>query len=90
VPTWLVESYAAEGDVAEQRERAASAARSASGVRYVRTTVVPGDQVVLHQFEAASSALLREAVAAARLDCDRIVEVLEIGDPNSSTERGSR
>jgi hypothetical protein len=38
---------------------------------------VPGDQTLLHVFEAISTEALRDAVARAELECDRIVEVVE-------------
>jgi hypothetical protein len=89
MPTFIVESYAADSDVADQRARARRASELGPEVTYIRTTVMPSDQVVLHQFEAASAAGLRQAVSAAELDCDRIVEVLELGDPGVTTGRGS-
>jgi hypothetical protein len=75
--TYLVESYGAERAIADQRERAELAAELGTGVTYIRTTIVPGDETLLHLFEAASSDALREAVAVAALDFDRIVEVVE-------------
>ncbi len=89
MPTFVVESYAPAGAIGDQRVRAERAAELGRGITYTRTTVVPADQVLLHQFEAASSAVLREAVAAAGLGCDRIVEVLEIADHGASSDRGS-
>ena len=77
MPTYIVESYATDGAVADQRDRAARAAAAGSGITYIRTTIVPGDESVLHLFEAVSSDALREAVRVAALDCDRIVEVVE-------------
>jgi hypothetical protein len=77
MPTYLVESYATGGAVADQRDRAARAARAGAGITYIRTTVVLGDQSVLHLFEAASADELREAARVVALDCDRIVEVVE-------------
>ena len=74
---FIVESYAASDAVPEQQDRAARAAQAGSGIRYIRTTIVPGDQSVLHLFEATSTDALREAVRIAALDCDRIVEVVE-------------
>ena len=82
MPTYLVESYATERAVGDQRVRAARAAAIGSGITYIRTTVVPGDQTVLHLFEAASSEALQGAVEVAALDWDRIVEVVEVGDPS--------
>lgn len=77
MPTYIVESYGAVDAVAGQRERAARVADLGPEVRYIRTTVVPGDQTLLHLFEASSADTLRAAVAVAALDCDRIVEVVE-------------
>jgi hypothetical protein len=77
VATFIVESYGTDGVVADQRRRAERAAAVSAGIRYVRTTIVPGDQTLLHLFVATSQEALRQAVAAAALDCDRIVEVVE-------------
>jgi len=77
MPTFILESYGAETDVADQRKRAELAGELGTGVTYVRTTIVPGDQSLLHTFEAATSEALRAAIAAAALECDRIVEVVE-------------
>jgi len=77
MPTYIVESYGVDSIVADQRERAELAAELGTGITYIRTTIVPGDQTLLHLFEATSSDALREAVAVAALECDRIVEVFE-------------
>jgi hypothetical protein len=77
VPTYVVESYAAVGGVGSQRERARLAARPGSGVGYVRTTFLPGDETVLHVFDAASVEALRRAIQDAALPYDRIVEAVE-------------
>jgi hypothetical protein len=77
MPTYIVESYAADDVVADQRDRAELAAGRGTGISYIRTTVLPGDQTLLHLFEAPSPDALREAIAIAALDCDRIVEVFE-------------
>ena len=77
MPTFIVESYGTAGAVADQRARAELIPRLGTGISYIRTTIVPGDQTLLHLFEAMSSDALREAIAIAALDCDRIVEVFE-------------
>jgi hypothetical protein len=77
MPTYLVESYGTDSTVGDQRVRAARAAAVGSGITYIRTTVVPGDETLLHLFEAASPEALQEAVEGVALDCDRIVEVTE-------------
>jgi hypothetical protein len=77
VPTYIVESYAIDSIVPDQRERAKLVADLCPGIRYIRTTIVPGDQTLLHLFEATSSDALQEAVSVAALECDRIVEAFE-------------
>jgi Nickel responsive protein SCO4226-like len=77
MPSYLVESYAPESAAADQRERARRAAELGTGVRYLRTTFLPGDETVLHAFEAASPESLREAAHAAELPYERIVEAVE-------------
>ena len=77
MPTYIVESYGTESVVADQRHRAELAAELGTGVIYVRTTIVPGDESLLHVFQAASSDILGDAINLAALECDRIVEVIE-------------
>ena len=82
MPTFIVESYSAAGAVADQRARAELIPRLGTGISYIRTTVVPGDETLLHVFEAASPEALRDAVATAELEFDRIVEAIEgSGEP---------
>ena len=47
------------------------------GVRYVRTTFLPGDETVLHVFEAASAAAVARAARRAALEYERIVEAVD-------------
>lgn len=75
--TYLVESYAAGSAAEDQRERARLAADRGTGVRYVRTTHLPGDETVLHVFEAESAEAVREAARVAALPYERIVEAVE-------------
>jgi len=75
--SYLIESYAASGVVEEQRKRARRAAELGVGVRYVRTTFLPGDETVLHVFEATSSEALRDAASSAALPYERIVEAVD-------------
>jgi hypothetical protein len=79
MPTYLVESYGPNRGEAlsDARERAARAAELGTGVRYVRTTFLPGDETVLHVFEAASVDALRGAARLAALAHERIVEAVE-------------
>jgi hypothetical protein len=75
--SYLVESYAANSGVEDQRDRAQLAAEVGTGVRYVRTTFLPGDETLLHVFEAESAEAVREAVRVAALPYERIVEAVE-------------
>jgi len=77
MPSYLVESYAAGSVVEDQRERARLAGELGTGVRYVRTTFLPGDETILHVFEAASPDALRDAARDAALPYERIVEAVE-------------
>ena len=79
VPSYLVESYLADSPraVEDTRERARRVAELGVGIRYVRTTFLPGDETVLHLFEAPSAAALDEAGRRAALPFERIVEAVE-------------
>ena len=79
VPSYVVESYLADSPnaVNDARERAKRVADLEAGVRYLRTTFLPGDEVVLHVFEAPSAETLDEAGRRAALPFDRIVEAVE-------------
>ena len=88
MPSYLVESYAAGSVVDDQRER--RAAELGAGVRYVRTTFLPGDETVLHVFEASSAEALREAARAAALPYERIVEAVEGSARLQAEEEGVR
>jgi hypothetical protein len=86
VPTYLVESYASsDSALCSARERACRAAELGTGVRYVRTTFLPGDEVALHLFEAPSLAALDEAGRRAALPFERIIEAVE-GSPSPAGE----
>jgi Protein of unknown function (DUF4242) len=83
--SYLVESYAANAVVEDQRERARLAAEVGTGVRYVRTTFLPDDETLLHVFEAESPEAVREAVRVAALPYERIVEAVEgTAEPNEA------
>jgi Protein of unknown function (DUF4242) len=79
VPTYLVETYGANhGEAfADARERAVRAGALGRSVRYVRTTFLPSDEVLLHVFEAPSPEALRSAAKRAALTYERIVEAVE-------------
>lgn len=79
MPSYLVESYAVESPAAvnEARKRARRTEELGSDVRYLRTTFLPGDETVLHLFEAPSAEALGEAGRLAELPFERIVEAVE-------------
>jgi len=74
-----VESYLAASPTAveDARERARRTAALGSGVRYLRTTFLPGDETLLHLFEAPSAEALDEAGRRAALPFERIVEAVD-------------
>jgi len=93
MPSYLVESYLTDSlaAVADARERAHLAAELGTGVRYVRTTFLPGDETVLHVFEAASADVLEHAARLAALAHERIVEAVEdSAEPEEEGEEESR
>ena len=79
MPRYLVEAYVAAlpAAQAQMREQAARAELLGRGVRHVRTTFLPTDEVALHLFDAPSVHALRRAARIARLEHDRITEALE-------------
>lgn len=79
MPSYIVEAYLPDSPdaLADVRSRARRAAESDRGVRHVRTTFLPGDELVLHTFEAPSHDALRRAAERVDLRCERIVEALE-------------
>jgi len=84
VPRFLVESYVAASSAAfdDACERARLTAEEARGVRYVDTTYLPGDETVLHLFDAPSAEALEEAGRRAGLQFERIVQAV-----NDSADR---
>jgi hypothetical protein len=76
VPSFLVESTVRP--TTEAYDDSCGRARRVSGsdgaVRYLRTTFLPGDEVVLHVFDAPSAQALAAAVLAVGLDFDQIVQ----------------
>src|SRR5437764_15265669 len=77
MPSYFVESYASGAAVADERERARLAAELGAGVRYVRTTFLPGDETLFHLFEAPSVEALRRAGQRVALHYERIIEAVE-------------
>src|SRR6188508_188627 len=81
--TFLVEQYrpgaAVEGllgTARDVRESAGELERQGKAVRFLRSTVVPGDEALLCLLEAASEELVREAYERAGIAFDRISPVV--------------
>lgn len=75
MPSYLVEAHVAStpeafDDACRQAQRVSD---RGNGVRYVRTTFLPGDETVMHVFEAPSLRSLADAGRSAGLDFERIV-----------------
>jgi hypothetical protein len=98
MPSYLVESYLSNSAAAleDACRRARRAAERTPGVRHVRRTFIPGDETILHLFEAPSAEALDRAGRLAALALERIVEAVEgqswggcsafvLGDPLSAT-----
>lgn len=89
VPRYLVEAYSSGSEQAlnDARERASAAAELGVGIRSLRTTFLPADEVVLHLFDAPSAAALDGAAKRAGLQFERIVEAVEgpVSAPRAAT-----
>lgn len=89
MPSFLVESYVsnAASELEESSARARRAAELGAGVRYLRTTFLPGDETILHLFEAPSAEAVDRAGRLADLRFDRIVEAVDVtqGDRGGSS-----
>jgi hypothetical protein len=81
MPRFLVESYVVRSDsaFAEACALARLTADAGEGIRYVDTTYLPGDETVLHLFDAPSARALDEAGRRAGLEFERIVHA--VSDP---------
>jgi hypothetical protein len=79
MPRYLLEAYVPDSTSArgDARARAERTAALGEGIRHVRTTFLPDDQLVQHVFEASSAGALRRAVTRADLRYERLVEAFE-------------
>ena len=79
MPRYLLEAYVPDSTSAfgAAQERAERTAELGEGIRHVRTTFLPDDQLVQHVFEAPSAAALRRAGIRAALRYERLVEAFE-------------
>jgi len=83
MPRFLVESYVVRSDSAfdDACALARQTAEAGRGIRYVDTTYLPGDETVMHLFDAPSMRALGEAGRRAGLQFERIVQaVSDAGD----------
>jgi hypothetical protein len=87
MPRYLLEAYVADGESAQSDVvgQATTVASFGAGIRHVRTTFVPEDQVVLHVFEAPSAGALKRAGSRAGLRYERLVEAFEAGAERVAT-----
>jgi hypothetical protein len=85
---YLVEIYTSNrGDAVERvRSQAATLARS-SGLRYVRSILVPAQETCFHVVEGASVEEVEAAVHEARVAVERIAEAVEVSGRTLREER---
>jgi hypothetical protein len=96
MPSYLVESYHPRGRPAALPEEAARARSAAQGlwaegkrIRYVRSVLLPGDELCLHLFEADSTSLVSQASERAGISPERVVEtVLGPDSPGQQSKEG--
>jgi hypothetical protein len=77
MPSYLVEAYTSSGHAAAIEAELGRLANRAAGVRVVRTTIVPQDEVCFHLVEASSLEAVCALFEGAGIAFDRIVEVIE-------------
>lgn len=84
MPSYLVETYVPNTRPRDARavgRRARAAARDLSRqgipIRYIRTTLIPGDETCFHVFEASSHEAVADACRLAGLESPRIVPAVE-------------
>jgi len=85
--TYLVEHYRSGHNGAELRDQAervrdavVDMTRSGKAIRYLSSTIVPGDDYFQSVLEAASKRLVREAHSRAGISIERISVAVPIGD----------
>lgn len=74
---FLAESFLEAADPETDARLAAAAAVGSSpgaAVRHLRTVVIPEDETLLVFYEAPSADAVRDALAHAGIECDRITE----------------
>lgn len=83
MPEFLVEQYVSQVDAASGDSGTAWARRAAAelngegtGVRYLHSILVPGDETCFHLYEAGSADAIRKAARRAGLRFERISEAV--------------
>ena len=72
--------------VSRVRDVAIEMEREGKPVRFLRSTIVPGDETLLCVLEAGSEELVREAYARAGLPFERLSAVIPDGDWTACTQ----
>jgi Nickel responsive protein SCO4226-like len=82
--TYLVEHYGPGSSaetlrnaVRDVRRTTAEMTKQGQSVRYVRATIIPGDEAFMATFEATSETLVREAYVQAGVPLERISPAIE-------------
>ena len=84
MPNYLVESYAPRSgaaldeSIARVRLAAKEIAAEGIGLRHVRSTFVPEDEICFHVFEAESPAVVDEVGRRAGLPFEHVVEAMPV------------
>ncbi len=78
MPTYLIERYLPASTEAALHEAAARLEAQASGLRHLRSFLVPADELCFSLYEAPSEEALWEASSKAELPCERVSEALEV------------
>lgn len=89
MPRFLVESYVVKSDSAfdDACALARRTAEAGQGIRYVETTYLPGDETVMHLFDAPSMKSLGAAGRSAGLQFERIVQAVSDSGDNRRKEQ---
>jgi hypothetical protein len=82
MPSYLLELYVPRDHAVDPDVLARGAQRAAdqgAGVRYLRSLVLPDEELCFHLFDAATAASVAQAGSRLGMPFERVVEVLEVG-----------
>jgi hypothetical protein len=82
MPNYLLELYLPRDRALDPEELASGARRAAeqdAGVRYVRSMVLPDEELCFHVFDAVTAASVAEAGSRLGMPFERVVEMVEVG-----------